>query len=307
MELRHLRYFVTVAEELHFGRAAARLNMSQPPLSRQIQELEEELGVTLFVREYHKVALTEAGKAYLKHASQILEQVARAGQEAAGIALGRTGVLRVGHGTHLPDGFVTQLLSLFQQAARGVAIELLEAPTPRVLQALRDKSIDVGLVLAPANDAGLVVKPLWSEPLMIALPEGHAYATAPLEHLSQLANENFVTCRRYEDPGYREIVEAICQQAGFVPRVQQAVEHGKTILDLVAAGLGIAFVQYSVAAAPGKAIRYVRFPGPTPFIDSVAAWRDDTRHESLQLFVLTAQKLAALVPNASGPIAAAGA
>jgi DNA-binding transcriptional LysR family regulator len=146
MELRHLRYFVTVAEELHFGRAAERLNMSQPPLSRQIQELEEELGFALFVREYHKVALTEAGKAYLTHARQILEQVARAKQEAAGIARGLTGVLRVGHGAHLPDGFVTRMLAAFQEAAPAVEIDLVEAPMPRVLQAVEHTSTALDLI-----------------------------------------------------------------------------------------------------------------------------------------------------------------
>ena len=114
--------------------------MSQPPLSRQIQELEEELGFARFVREYHKVALAEAGKAYLAHARQILDQVVRARQEAHGIALGRTGTLRIGHGTHLPDGYLSRVLAAFRDLAPDAAIELLEAPTPRVLQALRQKS-----------------------------------------------------------------------------------------------------------------------------------------------------------------------
>jgi DNA-binding transcriptional LysR family regulator len=293
MELRHLRYFVTVAEELHFGRAAERLNMSQPPLSRQIQELEEELGFALFVREYHKVALTDAGKAYLGHALHILEQVARAKQEAAGIAFGRTGVLRVGHGMHLPDGYVARVLAAFHAFAPGVAIELLEAPTPRVLRALQQKAIDVGLVLAPADHAGLVVKPLLREALVMALPAGHRYATAPLEHLSQLADESFITCRRYEDPGYREIVEAICRRAGFLPRVLQAVEQKTTLLDLVAEGLGISFIQQSAAIVPSTAIRYVPFPDSTPYIESTIAWRDDARHEWIEPFAETAEQQAA--------------
>jgi DNA-binding transcriptional LysR family regulator len=293
MELRHLRYFVTVAEELHFGRAAERLNMSQPPLSRQIQELEEELGFAVFTREYHKVTLTEAGKTYLAHARQILDQVGRARQEAAGVALGGTGLLRVGHGTHLPDGYVTRVLAAFQQAAPGIAIELLETPTPRVLRALQQKSIDVGMVLTPADPAGLVVKPLLREELVIALPASHDYADATLEHLSQLANENFVSCRRYEDPGYREIVEAICQRAGFMPRVLQAVEHKSTVLDLVAQGLGISFIQRSAMTERSEGIRYLPFPDCAPHVDSAIAWRDDARHQSIDLFVETAQREAA--------------
>jgi DNA-binding transcriptional LysR family regulator len=295
MELRHLRYFVTVAEELHFGRAAERLNMSQPPLSRQIQELEEELGFALFTREYHKVTLTGAGRTYLAHARLILDQVARAGQEAAGIALGGTGLLRVGHGTHLPDGYVTRVLAAFQAAAPGVAIELLEAPTPRVLRALQQKSIDVALLLTPAEQTGLVVKPLLREQLVIALPVDHEYANAPLTHLSQLAGENFVSCRKYEDPGYREIVEAICVREGFMPRVLQAVEQKSTVLDLVANGLGIAFIQRSAATERPNGIRYVQFPGCVPQVDSAIAWRVDARHESIAPFAEAAEQEATLL------------
>jgi DNA-binding transcriptional LysR family regulator len=295
MELRHLRYFVTVAEELHFGRAAERLNMSQPPLSRQIQEMEEELGFALFTREYHKVTLTEAGRTYLAHARLILDQVARAKQEAAGIALGGTGLLRVGHGTHLPDGYVTRVLAAFQEAAPGIAIELLETPTPRVLRALQDKSIDVGLILTPPDSAGLIVKPLLREPLVIALPIDHEYATTPLTHLSQLAGESFVSCRRYEDPGYREIVEAICLRDGFMPRVLQAVEAKDTALDLVARGVGIAFMQRSATTERPEGIRYLEFPECTPHVDSAIAWRADARHESIALFVETAEREAALL------------
>jgi DNA-binding transcriptional LysR family regulator len=302
MELRHLRYFVAVAEELHFGRAAERLHISQPPLSRQIQELEEELGFALFIREHHRVTLTEAGKAYLAHARQILEHVVRATHEAAGIALGRTGVLRVGHGAHLPDGYLTSVLAAFQSAAPDVAIELLESPTPRVLRALQQRAIDVGLLLTPADHAGLVVKPLLREALTIALPADHYHARVPLERLSQLANENFISCRRYEDPGYREIVEAICLKEGFVPRVLQAVEHGSTMLDLVAQGLGVAIIQRSATIGRSAGLRYVTFPDRTPHVDSAIAWRDDARHQSLQLFVGVAEREAARLVEAAAAV-----
>jgi DNA-binding transcriptional LysR family regulator len=295
MELRHLRYFVTVAEELHFGRAAERLNMSQPPLSRQIQELEEELGFALFSREYHKVTLTDAGRSYLAHARLILDQVARAKREATGIALGGTGLLRVGHGAHLPDGYVTRVLAAFREVAPGIAIELLEAPTPRVLRALQQKSIDVGLILTPADHTGLVVKPLLRESLVIALPIDHEYANAPLQHLSQLAGENFVLCRKYDDPGFREIVEAICQREGFLPRVLQAVEHKSTVLDLIANGLGISFIQRSATIERPDGIRYVEFPDCIPHIDSAIVWRADAGHESITLFAETAEREATLL------------
>jgi DNA-binding transcriptional LysR family regulator len=276
MELRHLRYFVTVAEELHFGRAAQRLNMSQPPLSRQIQELEEEVGFPLFVREYHKVELTAAGTVYLSQVKRVLEQLETAKQDAAAVALGRKGHLRIGHGTHLPDGYLSRVLAALQPSAPHVTIDLLEAPTPRVLQALQQKAIDVAFLITPSARAGLVVRALLREPLVIVVPAGHRYATAPLLDLAQLAEENFVLCRRYADPGYRELVEAVCREAGFTPRVLQAVEHKQTVLDLVSQGLGVSVVQASAVPEGATGVRVRQFPKSVPHVDTAIVWRDDT-------------------------------
>src|SRR5262249_19897484 len=140
MELRHLRYFVVVAEELHVGRAAQRLNMSQPPLSRQIRELEEEIGFPLFVRGYHKMELTPAGRVYLSEAKRILQQVDRAAEAAANVARGHAGHLRLGHGTHLPDGYLSRVLAAFQRVSPDVSVDLLEGPNPRVIESLRENA-----------------------------------------------------------------------------------------------------------------------------------------------------------------------
>jgi DNA-binding transcriptional LysR family regulator len=289
MELRHLRYFVAVAEELHFSRAANRLNISQPPLSRQIQELEEEIGVPLLIRESRKVELTPAGKVYLAQAKRILEQVEAAKQEAAAVALGRAGHLRLGHGTHLPDGYLSRVIAAFHKEAPRVAVDLLESPTPRILKALRRKTIDVGFVLAPSIATGLVVKPLFSDRLVIALPEGHRYAAAPLTDLAQLAHENFVLCRRYADPGYRELVEGICRDAGFTPHVLQAVDHKQTVLELVAQGLGVSIVQESVAAR-STGVRYRPFPRPVSPVATAVVWREDAHIEAIAPLVKLAER-----------------
>jgi DNA-binding transcriptional LysR family regulator len=289
MELRHLRYFVAVADELHFTRAAERLNMSQPPLSRQIQELEEEIGVRLLVRGNRKVELTPAGKAYLVQAKRILDQVEAAKHEAAAVDYGRTSQLRLGHGTHLPDGYLSRLLAAFHEEAPHIAVDLLESPTPRILKALRQKAIDVGFVIAPSRATGLVVKPLFSERLVIALPEGHRYAAAPLRDLAQLAGENFVLCRRYGDPGYRELVEGICRDAGFTPRVLQAVEQKQTVLELVAQGLGVSIVQES-AAARSSGVRYRPFPHPVSPLATAVVWREDADIEAVKSLVTLAER-----------------
>jgi DNA-binding transcriptional LysR family regulator len=288
MELRHLRYFVTVAEELHFGRAAKRLNMSQPPLSRQIQELEEELGFPLFIREYHKVELTGAGRVYLAQVKRILDQLDVARQDAVAIARGRKGRLRIGYGAHLPEGYLPRVIAAFS-TERHIAIDILEAPSPCILQDLREKAVDVAFVMAPFDRTGLVVRELMREPLMIAIAAGHLLATAPFTDLAQLAEEDFVVCRRYEEPGFRELVEGLCREAGFTPRVAQAVEHKQTTLDLVAEGLGVSIIPRS-AATPSDRVRYRQFPNRMPYLTSAVAWREDAHAETIAVLVEIAER-----------------
>jgi DNA-binding transcriptional LysR family regulator len=288
MELRHLRYFVTVADELHFGRAAKRLNMSQPPLSRQIQELEEELGFPLFIREHHKVELTGPGRVYLAQVKRILDQLDIARQEAVAIARGRKGQLRIGYGVHLPDGYLPRVVAALS-AERNLDIDILEAPSPRVLQMLREKTVDVAFVMTPFEKAGLVVRELMREPLMIVVAAGHRLGSTPLSDLAQLAEEDFVVCRRYEEPGFRELVEGLCREAGFTPRIAQAVEHKQTTIDLVAEGLGVSIIPWS-ATTPSDRVRYLRFPNPTPYLTSAVAWREDTRAETIASLVEIAER-----------------
>jgi DNA-binding transcriptional LysR family regulator len=290
MELRHLRYFVAVAEELHFGRAADRLNTSQPPLSRQIQELEEEIGFALFVRAHHKVALTAAGKLYLSDVRRVLQRLETAKQEAADVADGRAGHLRVGLGVYLPNGYLSRVLAAFQRSAPRVGIDVLQSPAPGVLPALRQKSIDIALLAAPIDRGGLVVKKLWRDPLVIALPERHRHVMAPLTDLAQLAQENFVMCRRTAESPCRELIEAICREAGFSPRVQQAVDHKQTALDLVAEGLGVTIVPSSLAAGRSNGVRYRQFPKRIPYVEIAVAWRDDSDPEAIVPFVEIAER-----------------
>jgi DNA-binding transcriptional LysR family regulator len=285
MELRHLRYFVAVAEELHFGRAADRLHISQPPLSRQIQELEEEIGFPLFVRAHHKVALTGAGKLYLTEVRRVLQRLETAKQEAAEVADGRAGHLRIGLGGPVPEGYLSRVLAAFQQSAPRVGIDVLQTPGPGVLTALREKAIDIAFLVPPIDTGGLVVKKLWHEPLVIALPERHRLATAPVTDLAQLAKENFVMCRRTAESPCRELIEAVCREAGFAPRVMQAVDHKQTALDLVAAGLGVSIVPSSFAATRSSGIRYRQIPKRIPYVDVAAAWRDDTSPDAIVPFI----------------------
>lgn len=289
MELRHLRYFVAVAEELHFGRAAHRLNVSQPPLSRQIQELEAEIGAPLFARHYHRVALTSAGDVYLKQAKRILELVESARQDAVATARGRAGHLRLGQGTHLPPGYLPRVLAALQRMAPRVTVDLCESATPRVLEAVREESIDAGFVLTPSATRGLIVKPLFHERLLIALSDNHRFARTRLRSLVELSDENFVLCRRYADPGYRDLIDGICGQAGFMPRVVQAVEHKQTVLDLVARGLGVSIVPES-SAERSRGVRFQAFPGAAPVVTTAVVWREDAEVEVIAPLVHIAER-----------------
>jgi DNA-binding transcriptional LysR family regulator len=180
-------------------------------------------------------------------------------------------------------------LAAFHKEAPNVAVDLLESPAPRILNALRQKAIDVGFVMAPSKTAGLVVRPLFSDRLVIALPEGHRYAAAPLTDLAQLAHENFVLCRRYADPGYCELVEGICREAGFTPRVLQAVEQKQTVLELVAEGLGVSIVQES-AAERSTGVRYQAFPRAVSPVATAVVWREDAHTESIAALVTLAER-----------------
>lgn len=302
MELRHLRYFVTVAEELHFGRAAKRLNMSQPPLSRQIQELEDELGFPLFVRTYHKLELTGAGQVYLIQVKRILDQLEVARQHAIAIARGRKGHLRIGYGVHLPESYLPRVVAAFSAECH-VDIDILEAPSPRVLKMLRERGVDVAFVMEPFAKTGLLVRELMREPLMIVVAAGHKLATIPLSDLKQLAMEDFIVCRRYEEPGFRELVEGLCRNAGFTPRVKQAVDNKQTTLDLIAEGLGVSIIPSS-ETSPSDRVRYLPFPNPTPHLTSAVAWRDDTQTETIASFVKIAEREAQVYPLSREPLAA---
>ena len=146
-----------------------------------------------------------------------------------------------------------------------------------------------GVARPPPGDAHKCVYHVFSDRLVIALPEGHRYAAAPLTDLAQLAHENFVLCRRYADPGYRELVEGICREAGFTPRVLQAVEQKQTVLELVAQGLGVSIVQES-AAERSTGVRYQAFPRPVSPVATAVVWREDAHTESIAPLVTLAER-----------------
>ncbi len=290
MELRHLRYFAAVAEELHFGRAAERLNISQPPLSRQIKELEEELGFALFVREYHKVRLTNAGKTYLSRIKRILDKLEAAKHDASDVAAGHKGRLKIGYSTHLSYVYLPRFLAAFQREAPGIAVDLTEAPSPKLAQALREKTVDLAFPMMPIEAGGMIVEEFLIEPLVIVLPQNHPCAYRERVSLRLLAQENFILCRRYSEGGFHEIVVQLCKDAGFLPTVQHTAERKQTVVDLVAQGMGVSVTPASTMELRSDGVCYRSFDEPKPYLETVAVWRKGKKAALAASFVAIAKR-----------------
>lgn len=257
MELRHLRYFRAVAEELHFGRAAERLHMAQPPLSQQIRALERELGVQLFERSTRRVELTEAGRAYLRRVIGILDGVDDAGRQVRRIGEGIEGQLAigcVGSATYslLPQ-YVRALRAELPLVDVGVRGEML---APAQLTALAAGDIDIALLRPPVSVPGVVATLLRRDRLLVALPAGHSLADNDRLTVADLRDQDFIAHAGQGRSVMGDLVASLSAAAGFVPRIRQEVEETSTLVTLVAAGLGIAIVPAPTAALDLGGIAY---------------------------------------------------
>ncbi len=260
MELRQLRYFVAVAEELHFRRAAERLHISQPPLSQQIRALEEELGFALLVRTRRRVELTPAGAAFLRDARSILSELDGAVAGARRIDAGQTGRLRINFVGSALFSIVPGTVERFRRSRPGVALELRERATVDQLRAVRAGLADVGLVRPPIEeDDSFRVQTVLRERTLAALPAAHPLAALRRVPLRRLAAEPLVLFPRDQAPGFHDLLIDSLAGAGSAPRVIQYAPEMLTIIGLVAAGTGVSLVPASVArlALDGVAYRPV--------------------------------------------------
>ncbi len=249
MELRHLRYFRAVAEELHFGRAADRLHIAQPPLSQQIRQLERELAVTLLVRTTRKVELTPAGETYLKRVVAILDAVDEAGGQARRIAEGAEGQLAIGCVGSATYSLLPRLVRALREELPGVDVSVRgEMLAPAQITALLTGEIDLALLRPPIEQSGVLVETVRRDRLIVALPEGHALATRDDLSVSDLRDEEFVAHAGHGRSVMSSILTAMCADAGFVPRIRHEVEETSTLVTLVSAGLGVAIVPEPTAA-----------------------------------------------------------
>lgn len=242
MELRQLRYFVAVAEERHFGRAAKRLRLSQPPLSAQIKGLEEELGVKLFQRSTRQVALTDAGRTFLERAEGILEAVEEAKEAAKGADEGVRGRLEIGFISSATLGLLPPAIRLFRERFGGVEIELRELTSAQQIDALYAGEIRVGLVRLPLRAPGLRFEPLQEESLLVALPSGHPLEALESVPLEAMVDQPLIFFTRQLMPSLHAQIVELFQRVGAFPNVVQHAVHLQTIVGLVASDVGLAIL-----------------------------------------------------------------
>lgn len=298
MDLRQLRYFVTVAEELHFGRAAGRLSMTQPPLSQQIQALEEEIGARLLERTNRRVELTEAGRRFLDEARQVLAQVDKAVQIARRAHRGELGELKVGFTSSSPfTSTIPRSIHAFRQAYPDVHLELTEGSSVETVRALQEDRVQVG-VIRPLNlPDNLLAVELFREPLVAVLRADHPLAAGSEEgiHFTALAEEPFVFFPRTFGTGLYDQMLALARDAGFTPRVSQEASEAMTIIGLVSAGLGVSVLPASFrrTRVDGVVYRTLLDPGAT-----TAVWlvrRRDERSPLARSFIELVTREAAAI------------
>lgn len=289
MELRHLRYFRMVANELHFGRAAEKLHIAQPPLSKQIQDLEAELGFELFTRTKRSVALTPAGQAFSIEVTQIFQQLDRAidiGRKTSRGELGQISIGFVGSATY---NILPLMLQQFRCRYPNVQIELHELTTDRQLIWLREGRIDIGLIRPPIIAPDLTNQVIFQESLVVALPINHHLAGADFIELASLAGEPFILFPRELAPGLYDPIIASCQAAGFSPQVVQECIQMQTIVSLVSANMGVSILPESIQEAQRHGVVYkpIRVGGVN--VEQLAkiaiVWRIDDNSPTMNRFL----------------------
>lgn len=277
LPLPQLHAFVVLADELHFGRAAARLGIAQPPLSQQIRRLEDKVGHALFHREPGRITLTPAGRELLPAAQRALTSLADGLATARAVGSGQTGRLQIGFAASLALTILPDLLRRFRDQFPDVHLDIHEMTTAPQLAALHDKTIDVGLLREPADDeTDLCLKTVLTEPFVAVLPIAHPLAAQRVVPLAQLAGCPFVLLPRAVGPRLHDQITDLCAAAGFIPQVTQHAVEWQTICALVEAGLGASLAPASIRRIRLKGIAFRKIEPSTVRTRVAVAWR---RHD----------------------------
>ncbi|HEY7592142.1 MAG TPA: LysR family transcriptional regulator [Actinophytocola sp.] len=290
MELRHLRSFVVAAEELHVGRAASRLHLTQPSLSRQIAALERDVGVPLFTRVRRRFGLTPAGEVFLAAARDIVRRADDAARDAQRAHRGELGTLRLGFVQSATFEAMPRLLAAFRAAHPDVTLTVSAMTTLRQVEALRDGHIDVGLLRPPISEPTLTTRVVSRDPLVVALPGGHPLTRRERVPLAALAEEPFVLYTREFGPAVQDAIIGHCMAAGFTPRIVQEAAGVQTIVSLVAAGLGVSLLIAPTPPTAERAVAYRPISDDIPTWELVLAWPTDNRKAVLDRFLAVAEQ-----------------
>jgi DNA-binding transcriptional LysR family regulator len=304
MELWQLKYFLAVADELNYGRAAARLNVSQPSVTRAVQGLENELGVTLFLRDKRRVELTPAGRVFADEARGLLTGLEKGVRQARRVERGEVGTLTIGFEGLSPFAFIPRAVQAFQARYPDVAVEFWEMPATDQAAALKDHRIELGFVVPPIHDPALKVEVIGSESLVLAMPTGHRLTRQPTVNIAQLADERLIGSSTLCSLIHRPTM--VAQLGGTGPGHQIAqVSDTQLRLCFVASGLGLTLVPASAAKLTPAGINYRPLQPPLHVELAIARLKNARRDAALERFVEAAR--AACEKHDSGRAAAAAA
>ena len=275
MELRHLRYFVALAEELHFGRAAEYLHIVQPALSKQISALERELGVKLFERNKRHVELTEAGTAFFADALDVLEQAGLAAERARAVGRGESGVLVIGFIPPALNSVLPVALRAYRDKHPDVRLVLRECTNRAALEGVITDRMHIAFVRMPFEPRGLQYETVYEERVVLAIPEEHRLAGFDAVPMAELRDEALVMIPRAQEHELHDYYVALCQDVGFSPRIVHEATTTLVAVGLVASGVGIAFVPESTGVMHRDGMVYRPLRDPTPRFRLAATWRGE--------------------------------
>ncbi len=285
VEIRHLRYFLAIAEELNFSRAAAKLDIAQPPLSQQIRQLEAALGVSLIERETRPVRLTEAGKFFREQALAIVLRFDELIAKTQRRGRGETGTLSLAFVGSATFDLLPSVLREFIQARPDVELQLLEMSATEQKAALMERRINIGFCRPGIDGEALIIERLLEEPIICAIPHGHSLSKLESVSLARLASESFIFFPVTPEPSFGSFLRSVCIDAGFEPRVVQVTSELQTALSLVAGGIGLALLPASIQMVQRTGVVYVPLKKPVPTSALNAAYRADDSSPALRAFL----------------------
>ncbi len=294
MELRQLEYFIAVAEELHFGRAAIRLGMTQPPLSQQIRQLEHELGVQLFHRTKRHVELSDAGRVYLSEIRRVVSGLQHAEQMARKAQFGEVGRLVLGFVGSATYDVLPSLIRVYKERYPDVDLALHEMPSPDQMDALLNRNIDVGVLRPATSHPALVVRTIQRDQCVAVVPASHRLAEEKSVTMKQMRNDQLILVSRSTWPGLYDSIVTLIYAEGFSPSIRLEVTEVQTVVGLVAAEMGVSILPRSTQHVHTRDVRYLPITGEAPQVEMGLAWRRDDQSEVLKQFLAVIEEMTPL-------------